>query len=102
MNKTKLYINSDGTKVNVTHDSLPSLKQILPSFKYINKHIQFQLGKKEFIPIVIEVTTEKLEEINIDIRCKSCSMKGYSKITIYLESYKSRKVLPIIIIKEKQ
>jgi len=102
MNKIKLYINSNGTKVIITQYSLPSLKQILPSIKDINEHIQSQLGKKEFISIDIEVTTEKLEEINKDIKRKNCSDKGFSKITIYLESCNSKKVLPIIIIKEKQ
>ena len=102
MIKTKLYLNSNGTKVNVTDNSLPTLTGLLPSIEDIKGHLKAQLGEKQFRPIIIEVTKEKLEAINIDIRKRSCSVKGYAKIAIYLESYSSRKVLPIIQILEKQ
>lgn len=100
MKKVKYYLLSGKTRVNVDKLSTPLLFDLLPSEKDTLNHIKLQLGSTEFQPIVIE--TDKLEQLNIEIRKKSCNYVGYSKIVIYIESYSSKQVLPLFLIIEKK
>lgn len=96
----KLFILVNNTKVLLNKD-LPSIIDLLPEQKDISEHIRTQLGQKEFRPIIIEVYEDKLTSINLELRRKTCTSIGYKKITIYIESISSNKVLPIIQIVEK-
>lgn len=100
-NKIKLYTQFGKTILNC--EKIKSIQELIPSFNDIIGHLNSFSGKeKEYIPILTEVSEEKLIEINREIRKLTCVNNGYNTIFVYLESYSSSKFIPVLKIIEKK
>lgn len=99
--KIKLYTQFGKTILNC--EKIKSIQEFVPSPLKIAIHLgSFQDNKEHYVPIEVEVSEEKLIEINSEIRKLTCVNKGYNKIFIYVESYSSDKFLPVLMITEKK